>query len=151
MAALPLVHARESGATPSSFVALTSAPRANQQIRGRQIVPVHGPVQRRRAIRLRHGDRCLLTDERPHGRRILSLGRVDKTQVGLPGGRTGAGHEREQARQTAERPRPRPNEHEPQAYIKRPCQDDTMSQFGHDHRKGGVHRIDAVQHPAAGG
>ncbi len=63
--ALPLSHASASGETPSSFTALTRAPAADEAGGQLEIVPVGGPVERRRAVRLRDVDVHPLRQQRP--------------------------------------------------------------------------------------
>ena len=100
IASLPLRQASQSGVTPKSFAASTAAAGPKERIRHRHVVPVGGPVERGRAVRLPGIRRNILFEQGDHPRRVRRPGGVEQPRAL---GR-GAGHRGRQQRRQERRP-----------------------------------------------
>jgi hypothetical protein len=80
-AALPFVHASDSGVTPYRLAALTFAPGADQELRDLEIVVIGRPVERCHAIGLWCVDVDALFDQRANLRAVHLFCRVSQRRA----------------------------------------------------------------------
>ena len=78
IASLPLRQASQSGVVPKSFAASTSAPGPEEGVRHDRVVPVGGPVQGGRAVRLTGIRGNALLEQRDGSRRVRRPGGVEQ-------------------------------------------------------------------------
>ena len=78
---LPFVHASDSEVTRKSFEMLVSAPRANQQSRRLDVVPVRRPQQGGRSVVCSSVDVDMLFEQPANRWLVLAPDRVDEAEI----------------------------------------------------------------------